>query len=452
MNERMNIEELVRSKLEGQEIAPSRGTWSRILRRVRRGQFMRFDPGRFNVYYAAGILVAGAGLIALIQTGPREAQTEEGSPGRTPVPREHTAPPPAESGIIQVQPDTGDPSLREVAPPAAAEEGKPAAVSPEATEEAPGATPGNGTTGAKQPGIGREQALPEDADRKEPVHNTLVAFFTPSVTSGCAPLTVQFFNQSVNHLSVTWRVGTATPVTGENPEHTFTTPGRHHVTMTAMGEGGQTASFSQVIEVYPVPTADFIIEEGLPDSEGQPTYSLINCSTGAGSYQWNLLGEDKTELKGWSSDAFNPDLQVTPSERQASHIRLVAVNEYGCSQTAVRELPGPPDAGVPELIFPTAFSPSTTGPAGGLYSPHEKRNDVFHPLFDTEPLEYRLRIYSRRGVLVFESMDIYRGWDGYYLQERAAAGVYVWMAEGTWQSGEEFRMQGDVTLIWSDGR
>ncbi len=451
MNERMNIEELVRSKLEGQEIAPSRGTWSRILRRVRRGQFMRFDPGRFNVYYAAGILVAGAGLIALIQTGPREAQTEEDSPGRTPVPRERTAPAPAENQIIQVQPEPGDPSL-EVAPSGAAVEGKPAAVPEEAPEKIYEVIPGDGTTREKQPGISREPVQPDEADRREPVHNTLVAFFTPSVTSGCAPLTVQFFNQSVNHLSVTWRMGTATPVTGENPEHTFTTPGRHHVTMTAMGEGGQTASFSQVIEVYPAPLADFVIEEGLPDSEGQRTYSLINCSSGAGSYQWNLLGENKTELRGWSSDAFNPDLPVGPLNGKASHIRLVAVNEYGCSHTAVRELPRPPDAGVPELIFPTAFSPNTTGPAGGLYSPHEKRNDVFHPLFDTEPLEYRLRIYSRRGVLVFESNDIYRGWDGYYLQERAAAGVYVWMAEGTWRGGEEFRMQGDVTLIWSDGR
>ena len=448
----MDIEELVRSKLEGQEIAPSRGTWSRILRRVRRGQFMRFDPGRFNVYYAAGILVAGAGLIALIQTGPREAQTEERSSEQTTVPRERTAPAPVESEIIQVQPDTGDPSLREVAPSGAAGDVKPAAVSPDAAEEAPEAASGNGTTGTKQPGISREPALPEDADRKEPVHNTLVAFFTPSVTSGCAPLTVQFFNQSVNHMSVTWLMGTAKPVTGENPEHTFTDPGMHHVTLTAMGEGGQTASFSQVIQVYPVPSADFLIEEGLPDSEGLRTYSLINCSSGAESYQWNLLGENKTELGGWSSDAFNPDLPVAPLEGQASHIRLVAVNEYGCSQTAVRELPEPPDAGVPELAFPTAFSPNTTGPAGGLYSPHEKRNDVFHPVFDTEPLEYRLRIYSRRGVLVFESMDIYRGWDGYYLQERAAAGVYVWMAEGTWRNGEEFMMQGDVTLIWSDGR
>lgn len=451
MNERMNIEELVRSKLEGQEIAPSRRTWSRILRRVRRAQFMRFDPGRFNVYYAAGILVAGAGLIALIQTGPGEVQTEARAPGQTALPGERTAPAPAENKIIQVQPKPGDPSL-EVAPSEAAEDVKPAAVPEEAREEAAEATSGDGTTGEKQSGISREPALPEEADRKEPVHNTLVAFFTPSVTSGCAPLTVQFFNQSVNHLSVTWRMGTTEPVTGENPEHTFTKPGTHHVTMTAMGEGGQTASFSQVIEVYPVPAADFIIEEGLPDSEGQRTYSLINCSSGADSYRWNLMGENKTELRGWSSDAFSPDLPVSAPNEKPRHIRLVATNEYGCSQTAVRELPEAPDAGVPGLTFPTAFSPNTTGPAGGLYSPHEKRNDVFHPLFDTEPLEYRLRIYSRRGVLVFESTDIYRGWDGYYQQERAAAGVYVWMAEGTWRSGEEFRMQGDVTLIWSDGR
>ena len=53
---------------------------------------------------------------------------------------------------------------------------------------------------------------------------------------------------------------------------------------------------------------------------------------------------------------------------------------------------------------------------------------------------------------MFQTGDIYQGWDGYYMQERSAAGVYVWMAEGTWPGGEEFRMQGDVTLIWSDQR
>jgi hypothetical protein len=65
------------------------------------------------------------------------------------------------------------------------------------------------------------------------------------------------------------------------------------------------------------------------------------------------------------------------------------------------------------------------------------------------PLEYRLRIYTRRGELVFETDNIYIGWDGYFLQERSASDVYVWMAEGRWSDGREFKLQGDVTLLWN---
>jgi len=219
-----------------------------------------------------------------------------------------------------------------------------------------------------------------------------------------------------------------------------------------MDAEGQTSSFHQVIRVYPVPEADFEIEEGIRNSQGPEAYELINYSVGATSCRWDLAGEDKTALQGWSSEEFQPSLRLTELAKQSKYIRLVATNEHGCSHTALREIPELPGSEAPQLSFPTAFSPNTAGPTGGHYSPHEKRNDVFYPVFEIAPLEYRLRIYTRRGELVFQTDDIYQGWDGYYLQERSAAGVYVWMAEGTWASGEEFRMQGDVTLIWTDQR
>ena len=92
------------------------------------------------------------------------------------------------------------------------------------------------------------------------------------------------------------------------------------------------------------------------------------------------------------------------------------------------------------------------GPIGGSFSPHERRIDVFHPVFIEEPMEYHLLIYTRRGELVFETRDVYEGWDGYFHQERSAGCVYVWMVEGIWENGEEFKLQGDVTLIWNDQR
>jgi PKD repeat protein len=450
MGEQMNIEQLVRSKLEGQEITPSAGTWKHIRRRVRWKQFLRFDPGKFNVFYAAGILVVGAGVAALFLAEPAAERQKEQAAGQEPVPREIKAPPdeartvmreenaqPEEIPGENVQKETGE----------IKGEGK---ANPETTGASE--SPGTGQSAATQEPVQGEELQQEEGTPAMPAYKTLVAYFTSSVRSGCAPLTVQFYNQSANHTSSSWSMGTGTPVTGENPVHTFTEPGSHHVTMTVMDEGGQTAAFSQEIEVYPVPRADFIIEEGIPGSDGPEAFDLINCSVGASSYSWQLLGEDNIELQGWSSEEFQPALPVSALKTEGRYIRLVATNEHGCSQNTVRELPEPPGPAVPTLRFPTAFSPNPAGPTGGHYSPHEKRNDVFYPVFDTEPLEYRLRIYSRRGELVFETGDIYNGWDGYYHQQRSAPGVYVWMAEGTWKDGEEFMLQGDVTLIWTDPR
>ena len=126
------------------------------------------------------------------------------------------------------------------------------------------------------------------------------------------------------------------------------------------------------------------------------------------------------------------------------------MNEYGCSDTAVSRIPSVSGTDRPWLRFPTAFSPSMTGPTGGSYNPNERRIDIFHPIISEEPAEYHLQIFSRLGELVYETHEIYRGWDGYHLQQRSAGGVYLWIAEGSWKDGSSFNMKGDVTLIWDD--
>ena len=70
MSERFNIEELVRTKMEQAEITPSQGAWKGVQRQLRMKQFLRFDPGRFNLYYLGGLLVAGAVAISLLSIEP----------------------------------------------------------------------------------------------------------------------------------------------------------------------------------------------------------------------------------------------------------------------------------------------------------------------------------------------------------------------------------------------
>jgi hypothetical protein len=133
-------------------------------------------------------------------------------------------------------------------------------------------------------------------------------------------------------------------------------------------------------------------------------------------------------------------------------VSLVAVNSFGCSDTAMGEIPEALLSPVRALVFPTAFSPSQTGPTGGIYGPNDRKTDLFHPQFTEVPATYHLQVFTRTGELLFETRDIYQGWDGYYLQERSAVGVYLWKAGGSWEDGSAYSLRGDITLLGGDPR
>lgn len=446
MSDKLNIEQLFSTKLEGAEMTPSADSWKKIDRKLRRRQFNRFNSRKLNIFYIGGILIIGAGLIALITTNRpdgegsvRAPEPESGQPGITTDQGKEPA-----IEIAENDQDVANDKKIVSAP----ERQKPVIDLPghvaEQSENNKGSDP-------------EEIAIIADDDKstemvqEEGGYNTLITYFTCSVQSGCAPLTVQFTNRSVNGKSFHWSFGKSERVLLKDPVHIFKGPGKYTVTLTADNANGQTSTYHQIIEVYPSPTAEFEIEEGLESLDGVKELNLLNYSTGAFSFSWSLTGKSNIICSNWSSNEFQPSIKLSDINQDATHLRLVATTEFGCTDSLIRVIPVFPGS-ASTLKFPTAFSPNTTGPVGGNYSPHEKRIDLFHPVFEDVPREYHLRIYTRRGELVFETRNIYQGWDGYMLQERSAGGVYVWMAEGIRENGEEFKLQGDVTLIWGDQR
>jgi len=71
MSDKLNTEQLIRTRLDGAELTPSPQSWSAIQQKLRWPQFLRFNPGRFNIYYAGALLLATAGLVLLL-TGERD--------------------------------------------------------------------------------------------------------------------------------------------------------------------------------------------------------------------------------------------------------------------------------------------------------------------------------------------------------------------------------------------
>jgi hypothetical protein len=126
-------------------------------------------------------------------------------------------------------------------------------------------------------------------------------------------------------------------------------------------------------------------------------------------------------------------------------VQLIATSDDGCSDTLITE--NVYDGKNYYIRFPNAFIPNPGGPTGGVYSIRSDESaQVFHPAFSGVS-EYRLKVFSRTGVLMFETTDVNTGWDGYFKGQLCEPGVYVWKVMGTYVNGETFISSGDLTLL-----
>jgi len=446
MSDKLNIEQLVKTKLGEAELSPSPGSWSAIQRKLRWPQFLRFHPARFNVYYAGVLLLVATGLVVVLAGGKNRA--EPAGPGdhtNIIVPIEHDNSDTKGESVDQtggnlndenVQPDT--------------------AVSREQGEVESASGNQNGTSGIN----GQEEkslealkntepveVISPDLSTEEVIERSPVTNFTSSVSTGCAPLTVQFTNKSVNATAYHWDFGNGESSREENPVHEFREPGRYVVTLTAENHGGMATVSRMMVEVLETPVADFQIEEGLTGVDNHVVLNLVNYSSEASAFAWNIVDEDCVNCNNWSSIEHQPTLELKTITPDSRSVRLEVINENGCSDTVLQPLPLEVQTSDTRIKFATAFSPNPSGPGDGSFTLGSKRIDLFHPIYIEVPVQIHMRVYTRRGELIFETHELFHGWDGYVLHEPARSDVYVWMVEGKWTDGTSFSYHGDVTLL-----
>ncbi len=254
--------------------------------------------------------------------------------------------------------------------------------------------------------------------------------------SGCPPLMISFFNNTLDATSFLWEFGDGQSSDEEEPTHTYRVPGIYTVRLTAYGPGGITTEEDVTIEVYDTPTALF---EPVPKVVYIPDdqVSFLNKSQGADYWEWSF-GD------GNSSVDFSPS--HTYQKTGSYDVTLRVENDEGCTDeitipNAVKAQQGG------EIDFPNAFTPNKNGPSGGQYQYGERTNNVFYPSEQKGIVEYKLQIFSRWGEMLFETTDINRGWDGYYREELAPQGVYIWRVTATFSDGRRIEKAGDVTLL-----
>ncbi len=260
------------------------------------------------------------------------------------------------------------------------------------------------------------------------------AIFIPSAYSGCRPLSVKFKNLSVNGKEFLWNFGDGESDNSAQPEHVFDKGGRFLVSLTVKGENMQISRYSEIIEVYELPIVSF--EPDYHSLQEDLEVYFYNYSTGADRFSWDFgdgaFSERKETLHRYESHG-------------SYDIKLRAWSVEGCMDSLLINYPFSGEE--PKMIFPTAFAPNMDGPTGGYFIPGERNNMVFHPYTLDIPVEYQLKIFNRKGNLIFESNDFQTGWDGYYMQQLQPHGVYIYKVKGKYNGGKPFAKMGDVTLI-----
>ncbi len=149
-----------------------------------------------------------------------------------------------------------------------------------------------------------------------------VAAFSSNVTTGCAPLTVEFINQSsANAVDYDWDFpgGDPSSSTDENPTVVYNSAGTYTVTLTVTNSvGSNSVTVTNYIIVDTVPVA------GYTSTSNGLTVDFDNTSTNATSYSWDF-GDGNTSTEEDPSHTYDDDGTYA--------VELTATNDCGSVTT-----------------------------------------------------------------------------------------------------------------------
>jgi hypothetical protein len=222
----------------------------------------------------------------------------------------------------------------------------------------------------------------------------------------------------------------------ENPTHTFYVSGTYMVKLTVFGLSGE-ATFSQPVTVHETPQALFNVFPSESEDINQ-VFKFTNLSLNATKFIWDFGdGTSSTDEAPYKIYGKEGRFKVT----------LYVWSKDNCPDTTSLESMLNISAGQGYIMFPNVFRWNRTGPTGGWWTEGNIDNTVFHPHFINVD-KYRLIIYSRWGEKVYESDELYKGWDGYIDGKKPAIqDAYVWKVWVTYVNGRSEVLIGDVTFL-----
>ncbi|MFH2096087.1 MAG: PKD domain-containing protein, partial [Bacteroidota bacterium] len=257
--------------------------------------------------------------------------------------------------------------------------------------------------------------------------------FTSDTVQGCEPLTVNFVENSPDMgQTYVWNFGDEDNNNlsySKYPVHVYDDPGVYDVTLTVTSAEGCVISdiIPDMITVWPKPEAIFIADPEVV-SVIKPLIFFTNYSLLNDTNYW-AFGD------GDSSNAVHPYHQYPIYPTGTYNVELIVATNKGCRDTAYSTI-----IVKDEFTFyaPTAFSPDFDG-----------TNDYFVVKGNgIDNSNFKLYIYDRWGEIIFESDDLYDGWDGRVKGGALAKnGTYTWLCIYFDLYGTEHQEAGAVTVI-----
>lgn len=260
--------------------------------------------------------------------------------------------------------------------------------------------------------------------------------FSSSPYEGCAPLQVQFQDQTSipsPYVLSSWEwtfgidsAGASNPNPGHlyNPELEPLDIGSYNVSLIVTSGNGCVSGIFRpnYITVYPKPDALFSVDEDVK-SVLKPEFIFTDLSSeNVALWDWTF-GDGNSAIEQHPIHMY-PDTGIYP-------IVLMVETEYGCLDTIDYEVKVEP-------IF-TFYVPSS-------FTPNEDRvNDTFFGQGEGY-VTYEMHVYDRWGEHIFQSNDDQFHWDGTFKGQQVQQGTYVYYFYLIDWRGHDHQYKGTVTL------
>jgi gliding motility-associated-like protein len=259
-----------------------------------------------------------------------------------------------------------------------------------------------------------------------PIPNVIV---NPQFATGCDVVNLSFVDTAAANAGSTywWDFGDNTTGTGSNTNHDFTNSGTFTVQVTVTSPFGCSGNSSNQVTViiYDSPTANFTISDD-EVTIVEPVITFTSMCSGNTLGWWWDFGDSTSSTLSSPSHTYQRTGQF--------NVRLISESFGGCRDTIEQ-----PVEVIPEftLFIPTAFTPNGDGV-----------NEVFY-VYGAEITTFSMKMFDRWGNLIFESNDLYEGWDGRVNGGSVIAqqDVYVYKVDVKDFEGKQHKYTGSVTLL-----